>query len=452
MASEIVETTDLDLPFPIPADWKESSLAECCEFIRDGDWVETKDQGGNDYRLLQISNIGRGNFVETAKYRWITSETFTRLRCTAIEEGDVLVARMPEPTGRAWHVATLPWPAVTAVDVAIIRTDRSRLDPQFVSYFLNSGPCLALIDSLTTGTTRRRIKRTDIERLTVPLPLLDEQRAIAHVLGTLDDKIELNRRMNATLEAMARAVFKDWFVDFGPVRAKLAGREPYLPPEVWSLFPDRLVDSELGEIPKGWEVGALGNAVVTTKGCSYRSKELTESETALVTLKSFARGGGYRPDGLKSFVGKYKAGQVVHPGEVVIACTDVTQAADVIGRPAIVQPDPRYRTLVASLDTLIIRPTHESMTRAFLYFLTSTAEFVSHTYAHTTGTTVLHLTKDAVPSFRFAQPPPRVVESFDATVQPTLSRIQTAPQESNLLAVLRDELLPKLVLGKVRIG
>ena len=92
----------------------------------------------------------------------------------------------------------------------------------------------------------------------IEIPLkMSQQRAIAHILGTLDDKIALNRRMNQTLEEMARAIFQDWFVDFGPVRAKLEGREPYLPPELWDLFPDRLVDSELGEIPEGWEVGAL---------------------------------------------------------------------------------------------------------------------------------------------------------------------------------------------------
>ena len=89
------------------------------------------------------------------------------------------------------------------------------------------------------------------------LPPLAKQRAIAHILGTLDDKIELNRRMNQTLEQMARAIFQDWFVDFGPVRAKLEGRDPYLPEELWALFPDRLVDSELGKIPEGWEVKPL---------------------------------------------------------------------------------------------------------------------------------------------------------------------------------------------------
>ena len=89
----------------------------------------------------------------------------------------------------------------------------------------------------------------DLAQLTIPVPPLLEQRGIAHILGTLDDKIELNRQMNQTLEEMARAIFQDWFVEFGPVRAKLEGREPYLPPELWNLFPDRLVDSELREIP-----------------------------------------------------------------------------------------------------------------------------------------------------------------------------------------------------------
>ena len=84
-----------------------------------------------------------------------------------------------------------------------------------------------------------------------------EQRAIAHILGTLDDKIELNRRMNETLEAMARALFKSWFIDFNPVRAKMEGRDPGLPQHLPDLFPDRLVDSELGPIPEGWEVGVL---------------------------------------------------------------------------------------------------------------------------------------------------------------------------------------------------
>ena len=104
-----------------------------------------------------------------------------------------------------------------------------------------------------------------LSSIVVPHPPLPEQRAIAHVLGTLDDKIELNRRMNETLEAMARALFKSWFVDFDPVRAKMEGRDTGLPQDIADLFPDRLVDSEMGEIPEGWEVEFLGDLAKTRR-------------------------------------------------------------------------------------------------------------------------------------------------------------------------------------------
>ena len=104
-------------------------------------------------------------------------------------------------------------------------------------------------------------------------PPIAEQRAIAHILGTLDDKIELNRRMNATLEAMARALFRSWFVDFDPVRAKMAGRDTGLPKEIADLFPDRLVDSELGEIPEGWDVSEIGAEVDAIGGGTPSTKE-----------------------------------------------------------------------------------------------------------------------------------------------------------------------------------
>ena len=113
------------------------------------------------------------------------------------------------------------------------------------------------------GSAQPFIAQTDARNLEIDVPPLPEQRRIAHILGTLDDKIELNRRVNETLEEMARAIFKDWFVDFGPVRAKTEGREAYLPEEIWRLFPDRLVESELGEVPEGWGVSTIDDLCVS---------------------------------------------------------------------------------------------------------------------------------------------------------------------------------------------
>ena len=138
-------------------------------------------------------------------------------------------------------------------------------------YYFNSPHGLHTLDTIRRQVAVAGITGKDLAHLTIPVPPLPEQRAIAHILGTLDDKIELNRRMNQTLEAMARAIFQDWFVDFGPVRAKLEGREPYLPPELWDLFPDRLVDSELGEVPEEWEVGVLNDAGEILSGGTPRT-------------------------------------------------------------------------------------------------------------------------------------------------------------------------------------
>ena len=186
--------------------------------------------------------------------------------------------------------------------------------PEYLYYWLKLNT--EELERHASGSTFREISGSSLKEIRLRLPPLDEQRAIARVLGALDDKIELNRRMSATLEAMARALFKSWFVDFEPVRAKAAGRSSGLPPALDALFPASFEASELGEIPSGWGVRSLDGVAETVRGRSYRSAELAESDTALVTLKSFARGGGYRPEGLKPYTGKYKPAQIVGPGEV----------------------------------------------------------------------------------------------------------------------------------------
>jgi type I restriction enzyme S subunit len=308
------------------------------------------------------------------------------------------------------------------------------------------------IDKTMEGSKGTHMPRADwehIESWLLPLPKPPVQRKIAYILSSLDEKIELNRRMAATLEEMARAIFKSWFIDFDPVRAKSEGRPTGLPPEIDALFPDEFEESELGDMPVGWKVETLGDLITTIKGRSYKSEELLDSETALVTLKSFARGGGYRPDGLKAFTGSYKPDQIVQPGDLVIACTDVTQAAEVIGRPAIVRGTGGYRRLVASLDTLIVRPRTVSLTLAFLYFMGRNNSFVAHMLAHTTGTTVLHLAKEAVPSFRFAFPTAQLLKQFDKLASSALQLIQTLEEESECLTEIRNTLLPKLISGEL---
>jgi type I restriction enzyme S subunit len=159
---------------PIPEGWEVLRLSAMCEIV-DGDWIETKDQGGNDYRLLQVSNIGVNEFVETGNYRYITQETFDRLRCQEVRPGDILISRMPDPIGRAWLVTGMPWRMITAIDVAIARASSDRADPYFLVSYLNSRKHLDLCAKQASGTTRPRISRRDLCDLPMVAPPLEVQ-------------------------------------------------------------------------------------------------------------------------------------------------------------------------------------------------------------------------------------------------------------------------------------
>ena len=180
----------------------------------------------------------------------------------AIAKGDLLFARrslVAEGAGKCCVVLDVDEPTTFESSIIRARPAAATSDPLYLYYFFCSPPGLHRLDTIRRQVAVAGITGKDLSALEIPAPPLPDQRAIAHILGALDDKIELNRSMNATLEAMARALFRSWFVDLDPVRAKMERLDTGLPKEVADLFPDRLVDSELGEIPKGWAVGTLGD-------------------------------------------------------------------------------------------------------------------------------------------------------------------------------------------------
>jgi len=283
------------------------------------------------------------------------------------------------------------------------------------------------------GSVFGNARKEDLQSLEIVWPQKTERHTIAAILGTLDDKIKLNHQMSQTLEAMAQALFKSWFVDFEPFRDQ--GME----------------ESKLGPIPRGWKAGELNNIANFVKGVSYRSDDLQESTVALVTLKSVARGGGYQQEGLKPYIGEYKPEQQLQPGEVIVAHTDLTQAAEVLGRAARVQAHPQFPTLVASLDLVIVRSVGYAASSEFLYSMLSRSEFQEHAYSYANGTTVLHLSAKALPEYQCVLPPPTIIEAFTRLARPVYKRIDYNEAQSYTLAATRDTLLPKLLSGEIRV-
>lgn len=292
------------------------------------------------------------------------------------------------------------------------------------------------------GTATKFLTMKILNSMEIPVPPIDEQKMIGQILADLDQKIELNQEMNRTLEAIGQAIFRHWFVHY---EFPDENGQPY------KSSGGEMVDSELGEIPAGWKISILKNYVNLITGCSYRSIDLEESDTALVTLKSVGKDGNFKQDGFKEYTGKFKEEQVIEDGDVVVAQTDLTQNADVLGKPVIVRTFPKYKKLIASLDLGIVRPKDSYLNKEFIFNALKTKTFHSHAVSYANGTTVLHLSKDAIPSYNLPIPNKSILNQFEKLITPINNQINNNNLESGNLSEIRDLLLPKLMSGKIRI-
>ena len=253
------------------SEWRDFMLGEVCTKIGSG----ATPRGGKKtylqegpFALIRSQNVYNDGFHHDG-LAFISDEQADDLKNVELAEEDVLLNITGDSVARVCQVDPGILPARVNQHVAIVRPDPAKLDAGFLRYYLVSPHVQSILLSWAdSGSTRKALTKQMIESFEVNAPVdVSVQRAIAHILGTLDDKIELNRRVNGTLEEMARALFKSWFVDFEPVRAKMEGRWrrgqslPGMPVELYDLFPDGMVDSELGEIPDGWEVKVLGDVV-----------------------------------------------------------------------------------------------------------------------------------------------------------------------------------------------
>lgn len=288
------------------------------------------------------------------------------------------------------------------------------------------------------GGTRKALTKGHIERFLTPLPPLEEQRAIASILGSLDDKIELNRRMNETLEEMARALFKSWFVDFDPVRAKMEGREPFgMEDEMTALFPNSLEDSLLGEIPKGWRVGSLGDIADNIR----RGIDPAEvsSTTPYIGLDHMPR---------KSIA----LSEWGEAGQVASNKFEFLQGEILFGklRPYFHKVGVAAVDGVCSTDILVVAPRLSLWYGLTLGYLSS-VELVNYADATSTGTKMPRAKWSDLALFPITIPSEEVAENFTEKVQSLVERIQVNIHESRTLAAIRDALLPKLLSGEVRV-
>ena len=358
----------------------------------------------------------------------------------SVQKGDLLFARrslVAEGAGKCCVVLETDEPTTFESSIIRARPDPSRADSLFLYYYFNSPAGLHSLDTIRRQVAVAGITGGDLSQLPIRMPPLREQKAIAHVLNTLDDKIELNRRMNRTLEEMARAIFQDWFVDFGPTRAKIEGQEPYLPPELWDLFPDELVASELGETPEGWEVKPL-NHLVTLNPKETLKKGTEAPYLDMASLPT----DGCNPTAPSTR--RFNSGSRFRNGDTLLA--RITPCLE-NGKTAYIQCLPEEAVGWGSTEFIVMRgilPT----TSEYTYLLARNQDFRSHAIQSMTGTSGRQRVQtESISRYSLSVPPVHVQEAFNKQVRPLFKKIELNRNEADQLTVQRDTLIPMLVSG-----
>ncbi len=415
------------------AEWEETTLADVSSEVSYG-YTESASDKKVGPRFLRITDIQNGvvNW-SNVPYCPISKADHGKYR---LQSGDIVVARTGNSTGENFLYQGIE-DAVFASYLIRFRINPEEADPTFIWYNLRSKRWWNFINSSKTGSAQPCANAKVLGQFSVSLPSLTEQKSIAQILASLDDKIELNRRMNETLEALVQSLFKSWFVDFDAVRADGG----------------HFQDSAIGPIPKGWKVERFDKHISADRGLSYKGDGLRDDGTGLPmhNLNSVYEGGGYKHEGIKYYAGEYGERHLLQPGDMIVTNTEQGFDHLLIGHAAIVPK--RYGTK-GLFSHHIYRVRHKPTSPFSPHYL---VELFNNRRWHywisgfSNGTTINMLPKDALEMPLLVVPPDELVKKFTALAEAVHTKIEANLEESRMLAALRDALLPKLLSGELRV-
>lgn len=409
---------------------------------------------GGATSLIRSQNIYNDGFHRDG-LAYIDDKQAADLSNVVVQLGDVLLNITGDSVARCCQVAADVLPARVNQHVTIIRPRPEELDASFLRYVLVSNPVQEHLLSLASaGATRNALTKGMIEALEINAPSLAEQKTIAAVLNALDDKIELNRRMSATLEATTKTLFQNWFVDFGPVHAKLAGRKDNeLDSKIAALFPASFHDSPIGPVPKGWKVERFDAHITAERGLSYKGEGLREDGTGLPmhNLNSVYEGGGYKHEGIKYYAGEYREKHLLEPGDMIVTNTEQGFDHLLIGHAAIVPKCYGPQGLFSHHIYRVRQKPASPFSPHYLVELFNNRRWHYWISGFSNGTTINMLPMDALEMPMLVVPPVELVKAFTALAEAAHLQIEDNKQQSRTLANLRDTLLPKLLSGEIAV-
>lgn len=390
------------------------------------------DLGHPSIRTTDIKN-GRIDFENANRVSDETYKAWTKRRRPM--PGDLILA-LEAPVGEVGYIPDGIFP-VLGQRTVLISPDHNKVFSRYLHYLLISPAIKHTIQVHSAGSTVHHLNMKDIRELELPeLPSLAEQREIASILGALDDKIELNRRMAGTLEEMARALYRSWFVDFDPMKAKAEGLAPaFMDEATAALFPDRFGDDGL---PEGWNFGKLGDVAITPR--NGVKPEQIDPDTPYIGLEHMPRRS--------------------------IALFDWGTAADISSQKSLMSKGdflfgklrPYFHKVgivpidgFCSTDIVVVRPKSPDW-GSFVLAVISSDEFVEHTNSGSSGTRMPRTSWGEMARYEVVLPNPEIVARFEEITKPWRDRIVEIARENRTLAALRDTLLPKLMSGELRVS
>ena len=433
-------------------EWKSYRLEELCEFIngfafKSTDYVPPFSDTIEVFRMGYIQR--GGGFKEDDSPVFVPRKYGRNLEKYFLKPGDVTIA-MTDMKDRVAILGNTAWIRdagrfVVNQRVGCMRVSRpDLLDPRFLYFYSNWSPHVDYLRSRANSGVQVNLSTSAIKDSELTIPPLAEQKAIAAVLGALDDKIELNRRMNATLEAMARALFQSWFVDFDPVRAKLDGRPPAaLDPATAALFPAAFQDSEAGHIPKGWTVGKVSDLAMLNRG-AVNPGDFPAETFDHFSLPAFDN--GRTP--------KMELGSAIMSNKFTVTPNSVLLSKLNPHIPRIWLPDLHASRRSVCSTEFMVACSKPSVSREYLFSLFTSSAFASIYGTLVTGTTGSHqrIHPESVLDMKIVIPSAALIQAFTDIAKPMFDRINRNTEQSRTLANLRDTLLPKLLSGELSVA
>lgn len=433
--------------------WRETTVGVLCDegvlHTQTGPFgsqLHSYDYVPSGVPVVPTEGIGRRRLL-TEGIPEVAEETAARLSRHRLKAGDILFARRGvQATGLSAIVTPRQEGWLCGTGAILLRVKGNAVDPEFLSFLLSAEESVLWLKQHAVGAVMPNLNEGVIRQIPLTLPPLAEQKAIAAVLGALDDKIELNRRMNTTLEAMARALFQSWFVDFDPVRVKLDGRPPAgLDPAIGTLFPDSLEDSQLGHIPKGWEVRPIESLcnVITSGGTPARMQKSYWEPATVPWFKTgeLLDGPLIEAEEKISEEGLANSSCKLWPAGTILFAL---YASPTVGRFGVLT---RPGTANQAAAGLIAKPAYGvPFLMGLLYEARAELQRVA------VGAAQQNINQGVLKSHVVIAPPPALAKAYSDMVAPWFEQRIKLAEQSRTLAALRDTLLPKLLSGEVKVN